>query len=606
MVGEGPQLRAETEVPRADVLDSWKEIAVYLKREVRTVQRWEKNLGLPVRRLSRDKQGAVFAYRSEIDAWWRERETQIGDAKTEDNEGEEALAPSLSLPELDSAVAKLRDARSTARRPLVIVLVAALAVTVTVAIPFAWRYARELFWPSPLRLVVLPFKNLSGGPETQRVADGLTEEMFTRLSQLHPERLAVVELAPADAALSFDQIGKKFKAHYILEGSARSEGQRLVITYQLALVKDRSSVGGGRYEPDLQDPQQIIPVQIQVAGDIVNNVLSELPQHLGSAHQVNQAADEAYLTGRYLWNRRTTESLTSALAYFQQAIQADPSYAPSYAGLADCYSLLGSAPYTALPPLQAFPKAETAARKALEIDETLAEAHVSLGYSELVYDRNFPQAEKEFQRALQLRPTYATAHQYYGYYLTAMGRLDEAIAERKQAQELEPASPLLNSALGEAYYQARKFDLTIAQNQKSLVLDKSYAIALINLGRAFEQKRMYPEALQAFQKILAFVPDDPVLLALIAHDYAVSGRKAEARAIVAKLQQMSIARYIPSVYIALIYTGLDENDEAFRWLDKAFDERCEYLVYLPTEPLADPLRNDPRFARLLHRLGLKA
>jgi TolB-like protein/Flp pilus assembly protein TadD len=604
MVGEGPQLRAESEVPRADVLDSWKEIAVYLKREVRTVQRWEKNLGLPIRRLSRDKQGAVFAYRSEIDAWWRERETQIRDAKTEDNESEEALALSLSSPEPDSAAAKSQDVRSSARRPFVIVLVAALAVAV--AIPFAWRYARDMFWPSPVRLVVLPFKNLSGGPETQRVTDGLTEEMFTRLGQLHPERLAVVELTPTDAALPFEQISRKFKANYILEGSARREGQRLVITYQLALVKDRSSVGGGRYEPDLQDPQQIIPVQIQVAGDIVNNVLSELPQHLGSVHQVNQAAYEAYLTGRYLWNRRTTESLTSALAYFQQAIQADASYAPSYGGLADCYSLLGSAPYTALPPLEAFPKAEAAARKALEIDETLAEAHVSLGYSELVYDRNFPQAEKEFQRALQLRPTYATAHQYYGYYLTAMGRLDEAIAERKQAQELEPASPLLNSALGEAYYQARKFDLTIAQNQKSLVLDKSYAIALINLGRAFEQKKMYPEAIQAFQKILAFVPDDPVLLALIAHDYAVSGRKAEARTMVAKLEQMSAARYVPSVYIALIYTGLNDKDEAFRWLDKAFDERCEYLVYLPTEPLADPLRNDPRFAQLMHRLGLKA
>jgi TolB-like protein/Flp pilus assembly protein TadD len=604
MARGGPQLRPEVDAPRADVLDSWKEIAVYLKREVRTVQRWEKNLGLPVRRLSRDKQGAVFAYRSEIDAWWRERETQIGDAKTEDNGSEEVQA-SFAAHELDSVAAKSEGSHPTVQRRLMLVL-AALAVAAAVSLPFAWRYARDLFWPSPLRLVVLPFKNLSGGPETQRVADGLTEEMFTRLGQLHPERLEVVQLAPADAALPFDQIGKRFKANYILEGSTRSEGQRLVITYQLALVKDRTSVGGGRYEPDLRDPQEIIPVQIQVAGDIVKNVLKELPVHLGSAHQVNQAAYEAYLTGRYLWNRRTTVSLTSALTYFQQAIQADPSYAPSYAGLADCYSLLGSAPYTALPPLQAFPKAETAARKALEIDATLAEAHVSLGYSELVYDRNFPQAEKEFQRALQLRPTYATAHQYYGYYLTAMGRLDEAIAERKQAQELEPASPLLNSALGEAYYQARKFDLTIAQNQKSLVLDKSYAIALINLGRAFEQKRMYPEALQAFQKILAFVPDDPVLLALIAHDYAVSGRKAEARAIVAKLQQMSIARYIPSVYIALIYTGLDENDEAFRWLDKAFDERCEYLVYLPTEPLADPLRNDPRFARLLHRLGLKA
>jgi tetratricopeptide (TPR) repeat protein len=430
--------------------------------------------------------------------------------------------------------------------------------------------------------------------------------MFTRLGQLHPERLAVVELTPTDAALPFDQIGRKFKANYILEGSARSEGQRLVITYQLALVKDRSSVGGGGYEPSLQDPKEIIPIQIQVAGDIVKNVLSELPQHVGQAREVNRAAYEAYLTGRYLWNRRTTESLTNALTYFQQAIQADPSYAPSYAGLADCYSLLGSAPYTALPPLEAFPKAEAAARKALEIDETLAEAHVSLGSSELVYDRNFPQAEKEFQRALQLRPTYATAHQYYGYYLTAMSRLDEAIAERKQAQELEPASPLLNSALGEAYYQARRFDLTIAQNQKSLVLDKSYAIALINLGRAFEQKKMYPEAIQAFQKILPFVPDDPVLLALIAHDCAVSGRSTEARAIVVRLQQMSAVRYVPSIYIALIYTGLNEKDEAFRWLDKAFDERCEYLVYLPTEPLADPLRNDPRFAQLLHRLGLKA
>jgi tetratricopeptide (TPR) repeat protein len=259
-----------------------------------------------------------------------------------------------------------------------------------------------------------------------------------------------------------------------------------------------------------------------------------------------------------------------------------------------------------LPPGEAFPKAEAAARKALEIDETLAEAHVSLGYSELVYDRNFPEAEKEFKRALQIRPTYATAHQYYGYYLTTMGRLDDAIAERKQAQELEPASPLLNSALGEACYQARNFDLTIAQNKKSLILDPSYAIALINLGRAFEQKKMYPEALQAFQKILAFVPDDPVLLALIAHDYAVSGRKTEAHAIIARLQQMSTARYVPSLYIALIYTGLNERDEAFRWLDKAFDEHCEYLVYLPTEPLADPLRADPRFAQLLRRLGLKA
>jgi TolB-like protein/Tfp pilus assembly protein PilF len=605
-MAEGPRSRPQVEEPRADVLDSWKEIAAYLKREVRTVQRWEKTLGLPIRRLSRDKQGTVFAYKSEIDGWWRERETQIPETRAESEEPEEPSAARAPAFGSDSDTTGSITLQHKQRQRLLILLGMVLAVAVVLNLPFAWRYVREMFWPSPVRMVVLPFKNLGGDPDTQRVADGLTEEMFTRLSQLHPERLAFVELNQTDAALPFDQIGRKFNANYILEGSARREGQRLVITYQLALVKDRTSVGGGRYESDLQDPKEIIPAQIQVAGDIVKKVLNELPLHLGPAHQVSQAAYEAYLTGRYLWNRRTTDSLTNAITYFQQAIQADPSYAPSYAGLADCYSLLGSAPYTALPPREAFPKAEAAARKALEIDETLAEAHVSLGYSELVFDRSFPQAEKEFRRALQLRPTYATAHQYYGYYLTVMGRLDEAIAERKQAQELEPASPLLNSALGEAYYQARKFDLTIAQNQKSLVLDPSYAIALINLGRAYEKKKIYPQALQAFQKILAFVPDDPVLLALIAHDHAVSGHKAEARAINARLQQMSAAKYVPSVYIALIYIGLNEKDEAFRWLDKAFDERCEYLVYLPTEPLADPLRDDPRFAELLHKLGLRA
>jgi TolB-like protein/Flp pilus assembly protein TadD len=601
-MGENSHLRPASEEARPDLLDSWKEIAAYLKREVRTVQRWEKSLGLPVRRLSHDKQGTVFAYKSEIDAWWRDRETKIAE---DEKDGETSSAK----PSVESGVdaETVEHARVDVRKRRIVLAAIVIGLIVAgAALPVAWRHVRDSIWPSRVMLSVLPFKNLSGDPDTQRIADGLTEEMFTRLGQLHPDRLGVIALTSSDAALPPDQIAKKFKANYVLEGSVRRAGERLVISYQLLQTKDRTSVGGGRYEPDLQDPKEIIPIQIQVAGDIVKSVLGELPQYVGSPRQVNRAAYEAYLTGRYLWNRRTTESLTNAITYFQQAIQADPTYAPSYAGLADCYSLLGSAPYTALPPRDAFPKAEAAARKALEIDETLAEAHVSLGYSELVYERNFPEAEKEFKRALQIRPTYATAHQYYGYYLTAMGRVDDAIAERKQAQELEPASPLLNSALGEAYYHARNFDLTIAQNKKSLILDPSYAIALINLGRALEQKKMYPEALQAFQKILAFVPDDPVLLALIAHDYAVSGRKTEARTIIARLQQMSSTRYVPSLYIALIYTGLNEKDEAFRWLNKAFDEHCEYLVYLPTEPLADPLRNDARFAQLLRRLGLRS
>ena len=283
-----------------------------------------------------------------------------------------------------------------------------------------------------------------------------------------------------------------------------------------------------------------------------------------------------------------------------------PTYAPPYAGLADCYELLGSAPYSTLTPSEAFPKAEAAARKALELDSTLAEAHVSLGYSQLVYEWNFPEARKEFEKALRLRPGYATAHQFYGYYFTAMGKLDEAIAERKKAIELDPISPLLNSALGEAYYQARRFDVTIEQNKKALDLDPRYAIALVNIGRAYEQMGMHQQARDAFQNILAVVPDDPAILALMGHEYAVSGDKANAEQILDKLAAISSRKYVPAVYFAMVYLGLNRKDDAFRWLDKALTNVANIWFTWAANPWPTRLRGDPRFSRLLARIGLKA
>jgi tetratricopeptide (TPR) repeat protein len=343
-----------------------------------------------------------------------------------------------------------------------------------------------------------------------------------------------------------------------------------------------------------------------VVDDIVQKILAALPSDIQPAHQVNPRAYEAYLRGRFQWNLRTTESLLQATSSFQTAISYDASYAPSYAGLADCYALLGSAPYTALPPEEAFPKAKANALKALALDEDLAEAHVSLGYSALVYDWNYPEAEKEFNKAIQLRPDYATAHQYYAYYLTATANLNQAILERQRAIQIEPKSPLLNTALGEAYFQARRFRDSIGPNQEALSIDPHYGDAIINIGRAYEQMGMYPRAQQAYQSILAFAPHDPALLALLGHLYAVSGRHAAAREIISQLQQMNTNkdRYVSSLYVALIYIGLGEKDQAFAWLDKAYAERCEYLVYLPTEPMADPLRSDPRFDALLKRLRL--
>jgi TolB-like protein/lipoprotein NlpI len=585
-----------------DRLDSWKEIAAYLKKEVRTVQRWEKSLGLPVRRLAQGKQGTVFAYKPDLEAWWRERQISLQD---EEDKADAGIEPAEPEPLVEPSPANegatgVKPRPDAFRVPLLLLLV---GIAVAMPLSVFWPRIHAKIWPPRAKVVlaVRPFKNMSGDPAQAFVADGLTEEMITRLGQLHPQEMGVIRLSPAYATSALDRIGKDVHANYVLEGSVRHFGSRVAITAQLIQVSDQTQVWGESYERDLQD---VLRIQAEVAGAIAGGVLNKLPHAQPLTRQVNREAYLAYLEGRYFWNKRTEAGFAKAITLFQRSIEIDPTYAPPYAGLADCYELLGSAPYSTLTPREAFPKAEAAARKAIELDPTLAEAHVPLGYSQLVYERNLPEARKEFERALQLRPGYATAHQFYGYYLTAIGKPDEAIAERNRALELDSISPLLHSALGEAYYHARRFEVSIEQNKEALELDPSYAIALVNIGRAYEQMGMHPEARAAFQKILTAAPEDPAILSLMGHEYAVSGDKVDAKKILDKLTEISTRKYVPAVYFAVIYTGLNKKDDAFRWLDKAYEERCEYLVYLGSEPLADPLRSDPRFARLLSRLGL--
>jgi TolB-like protein/Flp pilus assembly protein TadD len=471
-----------------------------------------------------------------------------------------------------------------------------LALVAYIAIPFLI----ELIRPPTLALAIQQFKTPGGDADPRRLAEIVREEIFTRLSKLHPQRLGVIELTTEESGLSFEQVCDRHKPTYVLAGAVYRDGNHMAITNQLVSCKDHTGVAGDHYDTE-PTGANIGPL----VDDIVLKVLAALPKDVQPEHKVDPKAYEAYLNGRFLWNRRTTQSLVEAISSFQKAIEYDGTYAPSYAGLADCYALLATAPYTVLPPNEAFPKAKANARRALELDERLAEAHVSLAYSALVYDWNYPEAEKEFKRAIELRPGYATAHQYYAYYLTSMGDLSQAIAERKLAVSIEPKSPLLNTALGEEYLHARQFKDSIEPNQKALSLDPNYAVAVINLGRAYEQQRMYPQALHAYQSILVFAPQDPALLALLGHLYAVSGQQAAAHKVILQLQKISKDRYVPSLYVAMVYTGLGDKDEAFAWLDKAYAERCEYLVYLPTEPIADPLRSDSRFPALLQRLGLR-
>jgi TolB-like protein/Flp pilus assembly protein TadD len=603
--------------PAHDRLDSWKEIASYLKKEVRTVQRWEKNLHLPVRRLAQGKQGTVFAYKADLDAWWEESQSKVDveDSKSDSDGDVESSgsnvavlapvadpAPNPTLVDPSPAPAREPDpAPDHFRRPALLLVLIVIAVAAPLL--YFWPQIHDRIWPPPLKmtLAVRPFKNMSGDPTQDFVADGLTEEMIASLGQLHPDEMAVIRLSPAYASSDLDRIGKDIHANYVLEGGVRVSGQRVAITAQLFQVSDHTLVWGEPYERDLED---VLRIQAEVAGAIASGVLNKLPHSQAPIRQVNREAYLAYLEGRYFWNKRTEDGFSKAITLFRRSIEIDPTYAPSYAGLADCYELLGSAPYSTLTPQEAFPKAEAAARKALELDSTLAEAHVPLGYSQLVYEWNFPEARKEFETAIRLRPEYATAHQFYGYYLTAMGKSDAAIVERKKALDLDPISPLLSSALGEAYYHARRFDVTIEQNKKALELDPSYAIALVNIGRGYEQLGMHQQARDAFQTILTAAPDDPAILALMGHEYGVSGDTASANKILVKLNQVSARKYVPSIYFAVVYIGLNRKDDAFHWLDKAYDERCEYLVYLGSEPLADPLRSDPRFSRLLSRIGL--
>jgi TolB-like protein/Tfp pilus assembly protein PilF len=593
--------RLGTEHIEDGLLEGWKAIADHLGKTERTVQRWEKTRNLPVRRLksgSPDDQSRVFAYCNELDAWWQHQLSRTDSSVNSDDDSNVAPIP-LPEPSKDDSELSQRN------RPSSFWVASALGVVLVVIgiralLPRVFPRIKPV--PSKITLVVRPFKNLSGQPSEDFVGAGFTEEMVSRLGQLHPQALIVVRLSPTYANAPPDRLAKDLSADFVLEGSVRHVGDQVAVGAQLVQANSQAVTWGQTYDRDIKD---LLRVQVEVTDAIVAEVLNKLPHDSPIPREVNRKAYLDYLEGRYYWNRRTSESLARALKLFQQSIAEDATYAPPYSGLADCYELLGSAPYTTLPPSEAFPKAEQAARKALALDDSLAEAHVSLGYSEMVYEWNLPEAHKEFTRALELRPDYATAHQFYAYYLTVVGELDAAIAERKRALELAPFNPVLASALGEAYYQTRQFDQAIEQNSKALEWDPGNAINLVNIGRAYELKGMHQQARDAFGKILSVAPDNAAVLALLGHEYAVSGEPDKAKAIIAQLKQISARTYVPTVYIALVYTGLHDLDNAFAWLDKAYAERCEYLVYLPTEPLADPLRGDPRFTKLLARLGLK-
>lgn len=343
-------------------------------------------------------------------------------------------------------------------------------------------------------------------------------------------------------------------------------------------------------------------MQGQVASAIAREVKVKLtPQEqarFASARPVNPEAHEAYLKGRYHWNKRSREGVYKSLEYFQRAIEIDPTYALAHSGMADAYSILGEGE---LAPREAWPKARAASLKALEIDETLGEAHASLALVEWYDDFDWAGAERDFKRAIELNPNYATAHQWHGLYLSAMGRSEEAIAEEQRAQELDPLSPIMYRAAGVVFHNARRYDEAIEQCRKALELDANFGSALMGLVQAYGEKGMFQEAIAELERLRTVTRGEPFPTELLAWTYARAGRRREALKLLDELNAESQRRYISPLSRSLVYTALGDKDQAFAWLEKAYAEHHGSLLGLKVRPWLDPLRDDPRFQDLLRR-----
>jgi TolB-like protein/DNA-binding winged helix-turn-helix (wHTH) protein len=455
-------------------------------------------------------------------------------------------------------------------------------------------------------LAVLPFDNLSRDPDQEFFSDGLTEEMIAQLGKLNPERLTVIARGSVakykGSSLAVDQISRELHADYLLQGSVRRASDRVRITVQLIQVRDQSVLWAESYDRELKD---ILALQDSVSRTVADQIHVKLTPgqqaRLPSRSQIDPGAYEAYLKGRYYWNKRSADGLQKALIYFQQAINKDPIYGAAYSGLADCNS--GLAWHGFKSPAEALPKANAAALKAIEIDPQSAEAHASLG---LVLDHkwDWAGAEAEFKRALQLDPRYANAHHWYGDNLSILGRHDAALLEAKQALELDPLNLMIGTWVSLRYYLARKYDLAIQQGRSTVELDANFAAAHLLLGENYVQMGLDEKGLAELHTAADLSGNSPLYLAQVAAAHAAAGRRTEALRIIAELQTISTTRYVSPYGLAQIYAAMNDQEQTFKWLQVAYDDGAVWMSYLGVDPVFDGFRRDPRFQDLLRRVHL--
>ncbi len=546
-----------TDLNPADRLDSWKEIASFLRRDVRTVQRWEKKEALPVHRHQHDKLGSVYAYPKELNDWFGKRQ-QTGAA--------------AELP----------------------------------------RHSDKI------KLAVLPFGILGEEKQGDYFTDGLTEEMITQVTRLQPEQLAVIAhntaLQYSANSSSLQQMRQDLGVDYTLQGKVRRAGNRVRITAQLSEIQDQTQLWAETYERDISDVlgvqaeiAQAIAAEIHVALNLTeSNRLADMQK---GKRRVNPEAYDAYLRARYHLHEMMPASIEKSVAEFQRAIELDPAYASAYSGLAIASALLAIVPFDVAPPHDSMPRAEESARKALALDDSLAEAHAALALVQHHYQWNWEAAETSYKRAIEISPDYSAAHLWYSWLLLAINRRDDAFREidatTRIVEETDPRRLVaVHATRAQALYFGREYERAIAECRKAQQLEPGHAMLHYIVGRSYMRLGKHDEAIDELKAAGGAPGDFPLADAALGLAYAVAGKLDEAKEIGARFRDVLSRRYIPPTYFGMLYAGMGDRNRALMWLNKACTERADGLTWLAVEPMMDDIRSDPRFQDILQQIGL--
>ena len=463
--------------------------------------------------------------------------------------------------------------------------------------------------PAPQMIVVLPFENL-GPSEDEYFAAGMADEITSRLGAV--SGLGIISrkraLRYAHTEKTTSEIGDELGIGYILVGSVRWAGGgdgpiRVRITPELIRASDGTQLWSEPYDRVIDD---IFEVQSDIAGQVIQRLGVTLldVEHapLTSRPTENLEAYTLYLKGRHFWNKRTEKDIQTALDYFQQAVDLDPGYALAHVGIADVWIFCGW--YSVLAPKETFPKAKAAVLKALQFDETLAEAHTSLAHVHFEFDHDWEAARKEYERAIELNPRHPTAHHWYGGFLSAMGEHEEGLKQAEEARELDPLSLIINTWVGLRHYFAGRYEVAIEEYHKALELGPNFGPGHWHLGWAYEQAARYPEAIGEAQRAVELSTGNPLYIASLGHAYAKAGKQDEARTVLDQLEQESATRHVSAYHTAVILAALGDTDEAFERLEGAFEERSPWIGYMKVDPRLDPLRSNARFGELLRKARL--